>query len=58
MTQKIQTYIELLKICLQEKPQVSELLINLSNGHIDWLDLLNFAAKQGVIGVYWHGLEH
>lgn len=58
MTQKIQTYIELLKICLQETPQVSELLINMSNGHIDWLDLLNFAAKQGVIGVYWHGIEH
>ena len=58
MTQKIQTYIELLRICLQETPRVSELLINLSNGHIDWLDLLNFAAKQGVIGVYWHGIEH
>lgn len=57
MSIKAQTYLELLKVCLQDKPKVTERLINLSNGHIDWIDLLNFAARQGVIGVYWRGIE-
>lgn len=57
MSIKTQTYLELLKVCLQDEPKVTERLINLSNGHIDWIDLLNFAARQGVIGVYWRGIE-
>lgn len=57
MSIKAQTYLELLKVCLQDEPKVSEKLINLSNGHIDWIDLLDFAARQGVIGVYWRGIE-
>ena len=57
MSIKAQTYLELLKVCLQEEPKVTEKLINLSNGHIDWIDLLDFAARQGVIGVYWRGIE-
>ena len=57
MSIKAQTYIELLKISLQDEPKVTDKLINLSNGHIDWIDLLDFAAKQGVIGVYWRGIE-
>lgn len=57
MSIKAQTYLELLKICLQDEPKVTDKLINLSNGHIDWIDLLDFAAKQGVIGVYWRGIE-
>lgn len=57
MSIKAQTYLELLKVCLQDEPMVTERLINLSNGHIDWIDLLNFAARQGVIGVYWRGIE-
>ena len=57
MSIKTQTYIELLKICLQDEPKVTDKLINLSNGHIDWIDLLDFAARQGVIGVYWRGIE-
>ena len=57
MSIKAQTYLELLKICLQDEPKVTNKLINLSNGHIDWIDLLDFAARQGVIGVYWRGIE-
>ena len=57
MSIKAQTYLELLKICLQDEPKVTDKLINLSNGHIDWIDLLDFAARQGVIGVYWRGIE-
>jgi len=57
MSIKTQTYIELLKISLQDEPKVTDKLINLSNGHIDWIDLLDFAARQGVIGVYWRGIE-
>ena len=57
MSIKTQTYIELLKICLQDEPKVTDKLINLSNGHINWIDLLDFAARQGVIGVYWRGIE-
>ena len=57
MSIKAQTYLELLKVCLQDQPKVTERLINLSNGHIDWIDLLNFAAREGVIGVYWRGIE-
>ena len=57
MSIKAQTYLELLKICLQDEPKVTEKLINLSNGHIDWINLLDFAARQGVIGVYWRGIE-
>lgn len=57
MSIKTQTYLEFLKICLQNKPKISEKLISLSKGHIDWIDLLNFAAKQGVIGIYWRGIE-
>jgi hypothetical protein len=57
MSIKAQTYIELLKICLSDNPFVSDCLVKLSKGHIDWIDLLDFAAKQGIIGVYWHGIE-
>ena len=57
MSIKAQTYLELLKICLQDEPKVTDKLINLSNGHIDGMDLLDFAAKQGIIGVYWRGIE-
>ena len=57
MSIKSQTYLELLKVCLEDEPRTTERLINLSNGHIDWIDLLNFAARQGVIGIYWRGIE-
>lgn len=57
MSIKSQAYLELLKICLQDEPKVTDKLIILSNGHIDWIDLLDFAARQGVIGVYWRGIE-
>ncbi len=57
MSIKAQIYIELLKICLQDEPKVTDKLINQSNGHIDWIDLLDFAARQGIIGVYWRGIE-
>lgn len=57
MSIKAQIYLEMLKVCLQDEPKVTEKLINLSNGHIDWIDLLDFAARQGVIGVYWRGIE-
>ena len=57
MSIKAQTYIELLKICLSDNPQVSDCLVNLCDGHIDWIDLLDFAARQGIIGVYWRGIE-
>lgn len=57
MSIKAQTYLELLKICLQDEPKVTDKLLNLSNGYIDWIDLLDFAARQGVIGVYWRGIE-
>lgn len=57
MNNKIKTYIELLKICLQVNPKITTKLIELSQGHIDWMDLLDFAARQGIIGVYWHGME-
>ena len=57
MSIKTLTYLELLRICLKDKPEITEKLINLSDGHIDWIDLLNFAARQGVIGIYWRGIE-
>ena len=57
MSNKAQIYLELLRICLQDEPKITDKLIKLSDGHIDWIDLLNFAAKQGVIGVYWRGIE-
>lgn len=57
MSIKVVTYIELLKICLSDNPQVSDYLVTLCNSHIDWIELLDFAARQGVIGVYWHGIE-
>ena len=57
MSIKAQIYIELLKICLSDNPQVSDHLVQLCKGHIDWIDLLDFAARQGIIGVYWHGIE-
>lgn len=57
MNNKIKTYLELLNVCLQETPKITKRLFELSQGHIDWIDLLNFAARQGVIGVYWHGME-
>lgn len=57
MSIKAQTYIEFLKICLSDNPRISDRLVSLCDGHIDWIDLLNFAAKQGVIGVYWYGME-
>lgn len=57
MSIKAQTYIELLKICLSDNPQITDKLVSLCDGHIDWIDLLDFAARQGVIGVYWYGME-
>lgn len=57
MSIKAQTYIELLKICLSDNPQITDRLVALCNGHIEWIDLLDFAARQGIIGIYWHGTE-
>lgn len=57
MSIKAQSYIELLKICLSDNPQITDRLVALCNGHIEWIDLLDFAARQGIIGVYWYGIE-
>lgn len=52
MNQVIEQYLEFLKFCLD-----TDRVIPSCVSQINWHDLLVFAQKQAVVGVYWHGMQ-
>lgn len=51
MEQSVQDYLCFLKYCLHGEEEVPRCVERIS-----WTDLLCFAKKQGIVGVYWDGI--
>ena len=50
--EKLESYIEFLKYCLDTSRPIPA-----SVATINWHDLLEFAQKQSIVGVFWQGIN-